>query len=106
MEKAAQAGRYAGPVKKFAPQSCAVLALASLLCPALRAQDAGKAPAQLLVAEGREPAMRLQLQTSTLPRLDAQDSGFQAPRIDLTVTPMTLNGSGLGAVFGLATPAA
>jgi hypothetical protein len=41
------------------------------------------------------------VQTSTLPRMDAQDSGFQAPRIDLALMPSRASGMGLGAVVGV-----
>lgn len=76
---------------------------ASMLCPAARAQDAAKAPPAVLVAEARtdQPAVRMQVQTSALPRLDAQDTGFQAPRIDLSLMTTTANGSGLGPVIGM-----
>lgn len=96
MEKAA-AGAGAGCRRKFA-QGVAIV-LAGLCCTA-QAQDAaglaGPAPG--------EQRLRVQLQASSLPRFDAQDSGFQAPRVDLSVTPLDRHGNGLGAVFGLVSP--
>ncbi|HET8745070.1 MAG TPA: hypothetical protein VFM98_05670 [Ramlibacter sp.] len=72
--------------------------------PAVWAQDA--APAETLVAQAQaqaqgEPAMRVHVQTSTLPRLEAQDSGFQAPRVDVSVFPARPAHYGLGAVLGM-----
>jgi hypothetical protein len=43
--------------------------------------------------------VRVQVQTSALPRLDAQDTGFHAPRVDLSLFPTT--SSNLGAVVGV-----
>lgn len=86
----------------------AALLAASMLCPAARAQDAAQAPAPVLVAEARtdQPAVRMQVRTSALPRLDAQDAGFQAPRVDLSLMTTTPGGSGLGPVLGVSTTGA
>ncbi len=63
-----------------------------------RAQESR--PGEVLVADARaEQAVRLQVQTSTSPRLDGQDSSFQAPRIDLSLFPTA--SSNLGAVLGI-----
>lgn len=103
MEKAAEAGTSAGGHWKVALGCVATLA-GSMLSPALHAQEAGKGSAEVLVAEARvEPPMRMQVQASSLPRLDAQDGGFQAPRVDLAFVP-NAGASGLGAVVGLASP--
>jgi hypothetical protein len=103
MEKAA-AGAGAGSCREVALG--AVLALVSWLCPVVHAQDAApKPPTEVLVAQARvDQPMRMQVQSSSLPRFDSQDSGFQAPRVDLSITPFDRSGNGLGAVFGLATP--
>lgn len=104
MEKAAAAGVGTGNRWELALGCCTAL-LAGTLCPAVQAQQADKPPAEVVVAQARvEPPMRLQVQTSALPRFDAQDSGFQAPRVDVSLTPFTANGSGLGAVVGIANP--
>jgi len=110
MEKAAAAGVGAGRRWESALGCCTSL-LAVTLCQAAQAQQqtepAGKAPAEAVVAQARvEPPVLVQVRTSTLPRFDAQDSGFQAPRVDVSLTPTTSSGSGLGAVLGLASPAA
>ena len=103
-KKAAGAGDPAGIAWKSALGCCAALA-GCLAGPVAQAQEAGRGPAEVLVAEARaEPPLRLQVQTSSLPRLDAHDTGFQAPRVDFSVTPLSASGSGLGAVLGLANP--
>jgi hypothetical protein len=55
----------------------------------------------VLVAEARakQPQVQVQVRASALPRFEAQDSGFQAPRVDLSLTPA--HGSGIGAVVGM-----
>jgi hypothetical protein len=101
MEKVAKSGTQAGPGWEAALGRCSAVALAACaVCPALQAQDAGETPAQVLMAEARsDPSqMRMQVRASALPRLEAQDSGFQAPRIDLSLTPAQ---GGFGAVVGM-----
>jgi hypothetical protein len=99
MEKAAAAGT-AG----VRWESAAFLALACAVAPAW-AQDGGGLPAEVLLAEARvEPQVRMQVQTSALPRLDAQDAGFQAPRVDVSLFPSPR--TGLGAMLGLSLPRA
>jgi len=93
MEKVTGPHRKAGA----ALGRCGAGALAACaMCPGLRAQDA-----EVLMAEARanQPQVRVQVRASALPRLEAQDSGFQAPRVDLSLTPA--NGSGIGAVVGM-----
>ena len=102
MEKAAVTGRKAGSRWESALGPCSVAALAACLsCPAVQAQEAVARPSEVIVAQARtdEPALRLQVQTSTLPRMDAQDTGFQAPRVDLSLVPR--NALGLGPVIGV-----
>jgi hypothetical protein len=103
MEKAAVAGNQAGSRWEIPPLRCAAVLLAvGVACPAMAAvDDLGQASAEVLMAEARvdQPAMRVQVRTSTLPRMDAQDTGFQAPRVDLSLTPA--NSRGLGAVVGV-----
>jgi hypothetical protein len=98
MEKAAGAGAKAGIRRELAPGCLAVLA-ACLTCPLLHAQEAGTASTELRVAQAR-PEVRVQVQTSALPRFDAQDAGFQAPRVDLTLRSND-NSTGLAPVFGM-----
>lgn len=95
MEKAA-AGAIAGCRRKCA--GGAAIALAAL-CGGAQAQDASS-----LAAAAAHPGqgLRVQVQASSLPRFDAQDSGFQGPRVDLSITPYDREGNGLGAVLGLA----
>ena len=105
MEKAAGSGK-AG-VRWEAALGCLSALVGAVLCPAVHAQDAASGSAEVLVAQARvEPPVRVQVQTSALPRFDAQDGGFQAPRVDVSVTPLSAGGSGLGAVLGLASPTA
>jgi hypothetical protein len=101
MEKVADSGRKAGPGWELALGRCSAAALATcVVCPALQAQDAGLPFADALMAEARadQAQVRVQVRASTLPRLDAQDSGFQAPRIDLSLTPAH---GRVGAVVGM-----
>jgi hypothetical protein len=96
MEKPA-AGAGAGCRREFA--RALAFALPSLCCAAL-AQDASSVAG---AARG-EQGVRVQVQASNLPRFDSQDTGFQGPRVDLSITPFDRRGNGLGAVFGLASP--
>jgi hypothetical protein len=74
--------------------------MALVASPLAWAQDAGQGPTDMRPPEARaEVPVRVQVQASTLPRLDAQDSGFQAPRVDVSLFPA--NSGGLGAVFGM-----
>ena len=103
MEKAAVTGNLAGSRWEVSQARCkAVLLAACVACPAVGwADDPGQASAEVLLAEARadQPGVKVQVRTSTLPRLEAQDSGFQAPRIDFSLTPR--NSHGLGAVVGV-----
>src|SRR5437764_13663177 len=106
MEKAAEAGFKAGVRWEYVLGCCAAL-FASAPGLAARAEEAAARSAGVLVAQARaETPVRLQLQTSTVPRFDPQDGGFGASRVDLSVTPLNRAGSGLGAVLGLASPSA
>lgn len=99
MEKAAATGKTG-----VRWESAALLAMACVAAPAWSQDGGGLLPADVVVAEARtEPQVRMQVQASTLPRLDAQDNGFQAPRVDLSVFPASRQ-NGLGAVVGLTTP--
>jgi hypothetical protein len=101
MEKVAAAGMGAGGHGGKQVGRCGALALAACsLCPVL-AQDAGQLPGDALLAEARkeQPSVRVQVQASTLPRLDVQDSGFQAPRVDVSLFPA--RAGGIGAVVGM-----
>src|SRR4051794_35703173 len=100
MEKAAVTGAKAGVGRELAPGCLAVLA-ACLTSPCLHAQDAVPGSTEVLVAQARpEVGVRVQVQTSALPRFDAQDAGFQAPRVDLTLRSND-GGTGLAPVFGM-----
>lgn len=111
MEKAATAGASrTGAHGKLRTATSIVLALCAA-CPAVRAQDAGQAQGDVLLAQAlidpavraqaqAEPAVRVQVQTSAVPRLESQDSGFQAPRIDVSLFP-NAGPSGLGALVGM-----
>jgi hypothetical protein len=95
MEKPAGAGRGAGIKGRVAPGCLAALA-ATLLGAAAQAQEAGKDGAGMLVAQGRnEPPLRMQVQSTTVPQLGAQD-GSAAQRVDLSLVPFSRWGAGLG----------
>lgn len=69
-------------------------------CCALGAAWADDAPQDLMLAEARaEQQVHLEVNASTLPRLDGQDQGLQAPRLDLALMPAT--GGGLGVAIGM-----
>jgi hypothetical protein len=101
MEKVAEAGvGFAGKQGKLRIVACAVGALWA--CAPAWAQDAQKPSTDVLIAQASmEPAMRVQVQTSTLPRMEAQDAGFQAPRVDVSLFPSRPSHYGLGAVLGM-----
>ena len=70
------------------------------VCPLGWAQESVSAMQDRVVrAEARaDQGFRVEINSSTLPRLDAQDSGFQAPRVDLAMSPQN---RGLGVVVGM-----
>lgn len=117
MEKVAASGILAGPVRKPAGH-VRLLALAScFLCPAALLAQEVRTPPEAVVAQASfaspdaavaqargEPAVRVSVQASALPRLEAQDTGFQAPRVDLALNPFNGRAQGLGAVLGFSSP--
>lgn len=121
MEKVAAAGRKsAGAQGKWVRKAGAAALAACVLGPAaLHAQEArqpaAKAGEAVLVAQARtdglalaqsraEPGLRMQVQTSAVPRIDTQEAGFQAPRVDVSVGAANASGKGVGAVLGLSSP--
>jgi len=81
----------------------AAIALGVLaICPLGWAQEVVAAASmqdRVMAVETRsEQGARLEVNSSTLPRLDAQDSGFQAPRVDMAFSPQN---RGLGVVLGM-----
>ena len=100
MEKVEATGRSAGSRWEIPLSPCTAVVLVALgvACATVRAQEARSGDVK--VADARaEQSVRVQVQTSTLPRLEAQDSGFQAPRVDLSLFPT--QSSNLGAVVGV-----
>src|SRR4051794_22485298 len=100
MEKVAVTGHSAGSrrEKALAPGAAVALVALGIACASAQAQE--QTPGEAVVADARaEQSVRVQVQTSALPRLEAQDSGFHAPRVDLSLFPTT--SSNLGAVVGL-----
>ena len=71
--------------------ACCVVGLSALAQQAVveTASDAARA----------EAPHRIEVNASSLPRLDAQDNSFQAPRVDLSLLPP--GGSGLGVALGM-----
>ena len=101
MEKAA-AGALAGSRRALSLGRCAAVALGwCAICPIGWAADGGTSTQDLLLAQAKgEPGIHFDVNASTLPRMDAQDSNsFQAPRVDLAVTPK--DHDALGFVIGL-----
>lgn len=100
MKKTAATGANAGSRRELRWRACTV-AGACFACAAAWAQEAGPPAGPVALAQAHvDPPVRVQVQTSTLPRLDVQDSGFQAPRIDVSVFPGA-RPRGLGAVMGM-----
>jgi hypothetical protein len=82
---------------------CAAIALGVLaISPLGWAQEVSVASSMqdraIAVETRSDQGVRLEVNSSTLPRLDAQDSGFQAPRVDMALAPQN---RGLGVVLGL-----
>jgi len=100
MKKSADTG--AGPAgldRRLRLAACAVLGTCAVV-PTAWAQDSAQSPTELLVAQAQgEPALRVQVQTSTLPRLEASDSGFKTSRVDVSLFPSAPGN--LGALFGM-----
>jgi hypothetical protein len=78
------------------------LVAAALVCGTapLWAQDAAQAPQDMVLAEARTEPLRIELNSSNLPRLDGQEAGFQGPRVDLSVRPGGRS-DGLGVGVGM-----
>ncbi|RYF13469.1 MAG: hypothetical protein EOO30_21190, partial [Comamonadaceae bacterium] len=105
MEKVVHTGAIAASRWETPLRASAAALLTLLSASAAHAQEASPPPEALLVLEARpqQPPMRLKVESSALPRLDAQDSGFQAPRLDLSVVPENARGTGFGPVLGVRT---
>lgn len=100
MEKAA-AGVHAGygSGRKLSLGHAALALGCCCACPVVWAEGSVPAPQDVVVAQARtEPAMRIEVNTSTLPRIDPQDNGFKGPRVDMTLAPEK---QGLGVVLGM-----
>ncbi len=92
--------KVAGRWEKTPVRSNAAVLAMFVACPLAWAQDSGPRPAEAAAAQARaEAPVRVQVQTSTLPRLESQDTGFQAPRVDVSLFPA--RSAGLGAVVGM-----
>lgn len=119
MEKAAAAGVQAGVRWETTLGVGAAFGLAACVaCPAAAAQDAQAPATTTVVAQAQIDMMqmrlpdpnarvvlptgagRVEVQTSTLPRLEAQDGGFQAPRVDVALLP-TRRSYGFSPVLGV-----
>jgi hypothetical protein len=93
--------KVAGVRRVRALSHCAAFAFGSIAaCPLGWAQEVVASAMQdrALVETRSVQGPRLEVNSSTLPRLDAQDSGFQAPRVDLAFSPQN---RGLGVVLGM-----
>jgi hypothetical protein len=99
MEKSVATGKKAVSRRELHCSGC-IAAVTCLACPLLWAQDAAPASTEVRLGQALDPLVRVEVQSSTLPRFEAQDSGFQAPRVDVSVFPGARS-SALGAVFGM-----
>ena len=110
MEKVANTGAHAEGGRGILRASAAPLWLVPAAAPA-GAQPSGPPPDTPLLAQAMPPTgpeqqpLRLQVETSAVPRLDAQDTGFQAPRVDLSLLSGNAQGTRLGPVLGVRTTA-
>lgn len=94
MEKTAN--RWESPLVRCA---AAALGCCVLLPVAGWAQDANP-PQQVVVAQARtEPSMRVEVNASSVPHLDGQESFFQSPRVDLSLASQ--KNDSLGVVLGM-----
>jgi hypothetical protein len=99
MNKAAGTGRENGFVRR-----CAVIVGCCAAAVPAWSQDAAT-PLEAAVAEAREPAVRVEVNASSLPRLESHDTGFKAPRVDLSVLPPTRSAVGVAVgMSGFAPP--
>lgn len=101
MEKKVAAGGALAALYRERRLTCAAALLAAGAAAGVQAQALEPLPAEgVVVAQARtEPPLRLEVQSSPAPRLEAQDSGYQAPRVDLSLFPARAHG--LGAMVGL-----
>jgi hypothetical protein len=101
MEKA-PAGAGAGARRIQPPGRCRVLALAACAAsaPVLAHAQASSFDDALTAQTRTDPQpVRVQIRASTVPRIDAQDSGFQSPRVDVSLMPA--DGRGLAPMLGV-----
>lgn len=98
MEKAAGAGANSSLGEAL---HCSALALVLCAAGSAWAQEAELPAGEVLLAQGpKAPALRVQVQTTPLPRFDP-DFGPQAPRVDVAVFPPSRRSGRLGAVLGM-----
>jgi len=94
MEKVAGVRRE----RSLGPRAALAL-LSAAVCPLAWGQEVASSMQDRVLAETRsDQGVRLEVNSSTLPRLDAQDSGFQAPRVDFSLSPQS---RGIGVVLGM-----
>jgi hypothetical protein len=99
MVKAA-AGVHSGARLGQSPtRICTILFAAGTACTAACGQVLSANDAVLVPPRSEQQPVRMEIRTSTVPRLDGQDSGFQATRVDISFA--TPDGRGLSPLFGL-----
>jgi len=99
MKKVAGQKKFAVESAKIASGMAAIL-LACAACPALASTDASVLPVNVVLAEAKtEQAVRVQVDASSVPRIEAQDSGFQSSRVDVSLFPA--RSPRLGAMVGM-----
>lgn len=84
----------------FGPYAAALLAALAASPGAWAQQPEPLPPEGVVVAQAQvEPPLRLEVQSGAVPRLESQDTGFQAPRVDVSLFPARARG--LGAMVGV-----
>jgi len=100
MEQAtARAAGSRREVSSWGRRAAAALGCCAALAPAA-AQEMAQVTQDVIAAEARAASpVRMEIKASALPRLENQDSGFQAPRLDLSLLPPSR--SGMGVALGM-----
>jgi hypothetical protein len=99
MVKAAAGGGAGARSGQSPARWCAIFFAVGTACTAACGQVLSANDVLLAQARAEQPPLRMEIRTSTVPRLDGQDSGFQSPRVDISFA--TPDGRGLSPLFGL-----
>jgi hypothetical protein len=98
--KKAVAGGVPGTRREKSPARwCTITFAACSACAAIHAQTLSSDDVLVAQARTEQQSFRMEIRTSAVPRLEGQDSGFQAPRVDISFA--TPDGRGLSPLLGL-----